>query len=779
MRPPVAAAAAALAFAAIAAPFPGAAAAETAASPADPAKDRMDFADGLYSRDMYDMALAEYDAVLADFPSYTGAATAHFRAAESLFSLKRYDEAITRYRDYMARYPDKKEAALADARIGESMYLLKKPEEALAHFSLLFASPSPAAKHLARYYTGKILYEKGSAEQAEGHFRAVSEADEAENEFRPFADFYLGEILLGKKRPEEAEALYRRAAAAKPDLKDAANFGLGKSLFMQNRFADADKAFSEVGRASAFGEDAFLNGLNALFNSENYAALIARARDGAGTIASPEKKKEVRLLQADAHVRAKQYEEAFRIYDDIGATGDAGDRAVTELKKIEALLDKGDLAAALDRLASLKEFDPAKKDELYFLAAKVYTQLKKPADAIAELEHLVADMPNSPRAPEALLNQGYLYLEMNQPRKARQAMQEFLRRFPSHPSAEKTLYDVILIDLKLGTKYGVASDAKMFLDTYPESDKTSKVLLRLGSVYTDLKDYESADKTYQKYFEKFSTSADAAEAYFAAGYNQQLAGQYDKAVEYYDKVSKAGSEPPLIYSTLKNRAYCFVSLQKFDDAARDYDQMISSYPDNDLGPEGYFWLADHYAEGGDSAKLDRVLEKFRIRPDAAKHAADIEFYEGESLRLRGLHADAVVKYDAAVSKNGALKADAHFGKGMSHVALGEVDAARSQFEEVLKLAPDDQELAIKSRLELANILFSQAKYEEAAKANMAIGILYDDPQLIPQALMRAGESFEKAGKTDHARQVYKELTERFANHPLAAKAADRLKAGAS
>ena len=746
----------------------------------DPAKERMDFADGLYARDMYDMALSEYDAVASAYPAYAGVSTACYRAAESLFFLKRYDEAIKRYQDFIARFAAAKEAPVADARIGESLYLAGRRDEALAHFALLVQSPSDTARQMARYYSGKILYEKGSADAAEEHFREVSAPDGNESQFRPFSDYYLGEILLAKSRADDAERFFRRAAASgKAEIADAANFGLGKSLFVLNRFEDADAAFAAVyrsGRASPLAEDAFLNGLNSLYNQGRSAELAARAASSeAAAVRAPEKIKAMRFLVADSHVKAKEYDEAFRLYDAIALQGDAADRSAVELKKINALVEKDDLPGALARLDALTDFDPSKRDELHFAAANIYTRMKKPAEAVGELKKLLAEAPNSPRAAEAALNEGYLYLDMGQAQKARRALRGFLEQFPGHPQSEKALYDLILIDVKLGSKYETISHAKEFLDKHPKSPKAPKVLLRLASSYTDVRDFDAAEETYQKFLAKYPAAPETAEALFAAGCNEQAAGRHDKAIAYYDRVGGAGAPRAVQYSTLKNRAYCYVSLKRPDDAARDYDEIISLYSDTDFGPEGYFWLANHYAEKNEPAKLEAVLAKFKARPDAAAHEAEVGFYEGESMRLLGLYAEAIAKYDASIARNGVLLADAHFGKGQSLAASGSTDAARTEFEEVLRLAADDQRLSIKARLQLAGFLYAAGKYEEAAKANLAVGILYDDSDLIPQALLNAAEAFEKAGQPDHAQQVYKEITQRFQGHPLAVRAAAKLK----
>jgi TolA-binding protein len=166
-------------------------------------------------------------------------------------------------------------------------------------------------------------------------------------------------------------------------------------------------------------------------------------------------------------------------------------------------------------------------------------------------------------------------------------------------------------------------------------------------------------------------------------------------------------------------------------------------------------------KSGRAEKALAVIEAFEARPDVAGHRAEAAFYAGEALRALGRHEEARSRYEACVAAEGPFRADAYLGLGLSRKSTGDPAAARAAFEGALEEAGDDHALAIRARMELADLLSGEGHPAEAAKAYLAVGILYDDPAAVPEALRRAAAAYEQAGLPEEAREVRKELEARF------------------
>jgi len=99
-------------------------------------------------------------------------------------------------------------------------------------------------------------------------------------------------------------------------------------------------------------------------------------------------------------------------------------------------------------------------------------------------------------------------------------------------------------------------------------------------------------------------------------------------------------------------------------------------------------------------------------------------------------------------------------QGDAQVALRRFEEAQKSVDETLQLQPEGS-LNAKARLLGGKLLYAQAKYDEAAKAYQSIAVLYDDKDITPQALTRAAEAFDKAGRPDDAKKANDELKAKY------------------
>ncbi|HTL47533.1 MAG TPA: tetratricopeptide repeat protein [Verrucomicrobiae bacterium] len=759
--------------------LPAVRAEEPAAAPAPAASgidDRFDFADGLYARNMYDMAATEYQNLIKEAPDHPRTRDASYRLAESYFFLKQYDKAMAGYQAWLAKFPSEAQADSAKLRIAESLYYQGKTDEALAQFGTMAGSPKPLVKSAAHYYLGKILLETGREAEAKPHFEALREPG-PDNGFSEIAVYHLGQIALKDKDYKTAADEFKKLGSSeKADLKELAAFGLGQVSFLSGDYEQARQAFLQTFQLSKKPEvrqEALLNAAKSLFELKQYSGILDLMKPE--NLQGLPNAAPLKMMAATARFELGQFNEALALYDEIlvlpGIT--AQEKEAAELGKVEAILRSGDAAKALAAAQAMPQERSFFKDRWTYLMAEVMKQAGKSDEALKLLDSLPQDTDPEFRS-RAELNRAHILLDSGDLKGARAQMDQFLKDHPDHPLAKQTLMNRISLDIKLGELQEATKSSDAFLQKFGETPEGKQVRYQLASLYLSLKDYPGAFSAYEKYLQLYPDDEKKHEALFYMGYAKQLAGDIQKAVEYYTQVQQGKLREDLYAGALKNLAYCYVRLEKWDAAAAAYRQLLKSGSGSDVGPDIYLWLAEYYRSRQDGPALTEVMESFKSSPKAAENAAEAEYFSGEAARLTNQPDKALAHYDACLQKESPVKAKALLGKATVMLDRNDPAAAVPILEDAIRQSKDDQEMNLEARMKLASVYKIQSNFLEAAKAYLAVAILYDDPASTPDALWNAGENFEKAEHSDEARKAYQELTQRYPSHPLAAQAQSKL-----
>ncbi len=744
--------------------------------------ERLDFAAGLYARNLYDMANAEYMEMIRKYPQDPEIYRAYFGLAESRFFAGQYQDALGSYRDFEKRFQSHSEMERVRQRIGECLFELGDVNQAQSIFNALQTEASGEARYTAFYHNGKVAFDKKDWPEARELFEKVQEPAE-DNPFWEFANYYLGEIALSLNQPDQGLPHFQRISnSEKAGIQQLAWLGLGKIAFQKQAYAEAQSAFEKAaavqGADAGVQEEALLNRLKALYNLEQFDVLAQAFEASQALFKTAQKRAEARQLVANAYAYQKNYTKAGEALQAIENDGEAGaeqrERAI--LGQAENLLLAGQIDTALKKVEGLDPAKAALPDRVLFLQAETFKRAGQKDRALALLTQLLEQYPDAAVYPRALFAKGQLYRDLEQPEKARETLRAFLEKFPKHEWADKALADVIIVDVQMKAWQDAIQDSIRLLENYPDSASARKTHYRLASLYSEAGDYAAAYTVYQTHKEKFANDQLEPDLEFFMGYTQQLAGDLQKALGHYAQVKKEGLSDYFYFATLKNRAYCHFQLGQTDEAAAVYQQIIREIPEHDLSPEVFFWLAGHLGEKGDPGAMRAVLEVFKTRPEAAVHQPELQFYLGESYRFEKLCDQALPAYEQVLAGPGAFHANALFGKAQCLVAAQNWDPALQAMKEALSLAKEDHALAVRIRMAAADALFAKKDFEEAAKGYFAVAILYDDAEHVPDALHQAAEAFALANKQEEALAASMELVARFPEHPLAAEARRRVEA---
>src|SRR5437016_1204259 len=186
-----------------------------------PDRRQLDYANGLFTRKLYDLAIPEYQKYLDDYPGRPGRANAYFSLGECYRNLNRLSNARTNFQKVLNDYCDSEFAGAAAYALAETAFTEKDYAAALPLFHRAAAkSKEPAVALSARYFEARCLEATGRKEEAADIYVQVAEAGNP-NPYREDARWTAASILASRGRKVDALKQYEALANEyqKPALK--------------------------------------------------------------------------------------------------------------------------------------------------------------------------------------------------------------------------------------------------------------------------------------------------------------------------------------------------------------------------------------------------------------------------------------------------------------------------------------------------------------------------------------------------------------------------------
>src|SRR5436190_14853994 len=169
-----------------------------------PDRRQLDYANALFTRKLYDLAVPEYQKYLDDYPGRAGRANAYFSLAECYRNLNRASSARTNFQKVLSDYGDSEFAGPAAYALAEMAFTQKDYATALPLFHRSAGkSREPAVALSAHYFEARCLEALGRKEEAANIYAEVAEAGNP-SPYREDARITAASIFAGRGRKIDA-----------------------------------------------------------------------------------------------------------------------------------------------------------------------------------------------------------------------------------------------------------------------------------------------------------------------------------------------------------------------------------------------------------------------------------------------------------------------------------------------------------------------------------------------------------------------------------------------
>lgn len=723
-----------------------------------------DYADAFYARKMFDLAIPEYQTYLATAPLGADRTASWFRLAESFRNLQQPEQARRAYETLLRETRQGEFAGAAAYRLGGILMEEKMFSSAATNFEIAAReAQDPAVRLSAQFFAGRCHELTGDRRRAFEAFEIVRNTEGTDTRYQEYTLTAMARLASELGRASAAIRLYEELAekSTNPTTRIEAMLR-GAQLLLQvdkNKEARAllARAMQEADTPATVSIARF--GVLEIDYATGDFESVAKLTPAELESMPEESRPRAFLLVANAKRQTGDFDGALNLYDQILSRFPDQDPAKeARFQRLVCLFRKDDpgLMEALNRFL-LTAKDPSEVAQARMLKAETHYAAGEWAEAAEAYTALSkAGLPERLQA-DAIFKQAWSYSQIGNARASVTAYSDFIDRFPDHEFLPKALIGRGMAHLENGAHDAALRDFDRVMQNHPDSAEREMALLQRALSFGARRDYPRMQADFEQLIKEFPDSAARAQAEFWIGFSKFESKDYAGALPHLEESRKRDPEAYRERANLRiMMAHYF--LERPRETAREIEENeIPNVPS-----EVYQWLASKFLEQGNHADAEKYLQI--ILDGKAGDAPTPELYlqlaQSRILQKKFTEAkEPAAKYLELV-KEPAPRARGLLTQAEAWLGVGEFDEAKKLVEDAQLLQPEGR-LNAEARILTGRINAGRGDHAEAARSFMTVAVLYDDPNLSPQALRLAAESYRKTGENAEAENAMGELKRRY------------------
>jgi TolA-binding protein len=738
---------------------------------------QLDYANGLFSRKLYDLAAPEYEKFLSQFPGAPGRASAYFYLAECYRALNKSSAARTSFQSVLDNYGESEFAGPAAYGVAEILFTQKDYGGAQPLFHKAAAkSKEPALALSARYFEARCLENIDRKDEAQNLYQQVAEA-KSPNPYREDARMAAGTIALARGRKLDAFRNYEALAneTQKPALKAEATVRAGMVAIdlQQTEKGKTDKAMAEkalsllqkgrsLPEAGKWRAIAEVGLLRLQYQSGQYDKVLAEYKRGEKELPD-EVRAEMMLIVGNSHRQLGHTKEADEIYrqiiDKYPSKDEAKDAQYQRLINFYNT-NAPTLIAEIDAYLATNPA-PERGDQAKLLKAEHFYKEQKFADAAPIYAELRASHLSPKLRAEAAYKLGWCFVQLKDGTNVIDAFDYFVKAFPDSMQMPSALTQRALANQAAKNYDAALEDLNTLLSKFPTAREREAALQQKALILGQKDDPKGMSDAFRQLLKEFPKSSVAAQANYYIGKAAFEAKDYKGAIAPLDAARQLNKDQYYNLATLRIVS-AFFYLRDRPALSKEVDAFAAANPEANLPPEILEWLGLEFYNEKNYAAAEKYLNLLGKIETLGNVKPDFWFYLADAETKLKNFAQAETAYEKylQVATDPAAKAKTLLALGAAKISSHKPDEAQKIAEEIMRLQPEGRVNA-EARLLAGDVQIERQNFDEAGKAFMGVALLYDDPAITPRALQKAALAYQKAGRKEEADRVAKQLRDKY------------------
>src|SRR5881398_647127 len=570
---------------------------------------QLEYANGLFTRKLYDLAIPEYQKYLEDYPGRPGRANAYFSLGECYRNLNRISSARTNLQKVLNDYGDSEFAGAAAYALAEIAFADKDYAAALPLFHRSAAkSKEPGVALSARYFEARCLEATGHKEEAADIYAQVAEGGNP-NPYREDARMTAASIFAGRGRKIDALKQYEALAneSSKPALKaeSAVRGGMIALELVQSDKGKIDKAMTdraaallqkgctlpEAGKFRAIAQV----GLRKLqYQTGQYAQLLADYKKDLEKLPDAAQA-EVLLMAANSERQLGHSKQAEALYRRIIANypdrEEAKDAAYQRLINVYNS-DPSALNAAVDEFLATNPTNE-RADQAKLLRAEALYKQQNYTDAAAIYGELRGSELSPRLRAEAAYKLGLCHVQTKNLEGVIEAFTYYIQTFPDSPEIPAATGQRALAYEQSKNYTGALNDLNIILAKYPKAHEREATLQLKALILGQQENTKAMVDTFRQLLKEFPKSSVAAQAYYYIGKTAFEAKDYKTALAALNTARQLNKEQYYNLASLRI-ILCQFYLKNQAALTKEVNDFMASSATANVPPEVLEWLGIQY-----------------------------------------------------------------------------------------------------------------------------------------------------------------------------------------
>jgi len=502
-----------------------------------------------------------------------------------------------------------------------------------------------------------------------------------------------------------------------------------------------------------------------LYDQNKFKQVVEAYKSGTNSF-TKEGRPEATMLAASAYQQLGQGEAAQELYTtlikEFPDSSYAQEAQCEQLRVIYNSNRPGDLISKADDLLQ-QNLSKGLREKVTLYKAEALYKTKQYQAAIPIYQSLQGADFTADRQAEVSYHFSWANFETGDYVSAAKAFGDFVAKFPSNKNVPTALTQKGISLLRTKDANGALQAFNQLLTRYPAAKERELALEKKALILGEQQDNQGMSDAFRQLLKEFPKSPAAAEANYWIGKNAYEAHNYKEAIAPLENARKLNRTEYFERASLR-LINCHYNLEDQDKLAAELD-LYSKSGTGKAPTEKVRWLADRLMAGKSYEKASRFYAMLVNREEDRTSDDLLNF--GKCLYFQKKYGDAIKSYRKYLELPMQPP-----DKATGLIALGQAQLGLNQYEDAQKSANDacllqmDGRINAEGRMLSGDIALAKNDYEEASKIYLSISVVFDDPNLTPQALEKAYSALLNLGNEVEAKKVLNKLQSQYPEYQM-------------